>query len=251
VPICFVGATQLTVNAPPIEPYTGPCRGWRATHNATWAPAGPGAIRIHIGGTYAEAAVTYNVTLGDGGSMDISYTLTWQAGALIPRQLGLAFTLPPHLALLTWRRRGQFSSYPSAQIGRPIGDNVPAAPGARPRGRETPTGPWGQDTSELGSRDFRSTKHNITAFRLSATTSSGDQQVTLTASPQQMQHVRAWVNSTAAATQGTGATYLLAAAVSNEGGNPFSRERVLPAPSLRPGAVYGGTVHLLLGKASL
>jgi len=51
--------------------------------------------------------------------------------------------------------------------------------------------------------------------------------------------LRAWV--------APGATQLLAADVSTEGGNPFSREKVLPQPTYAHGDVIAGRVVLQLG----
>ena len=57
------------------------------------------------------------------------------------------------------------------------------------------------------------------------------------------QHGRAWVNATA------GLTYFLTADVSNEGGNPFSREQVLPSPTYSKGSAISGAITLQLGSA--
>ena len=46
-----------------------------------------------------------------------------------------------------------------------------------------------------------------------------------------------------------GGVYLLAADLSNEGGNPFSREKVLPQPTIATGDAVAGAAVLQLGSA--
>lgn len=237
-----LGVQQLTPSTPPVEALTSSLSNWRPSGRPTWSPSGTGAVSLHVNGTYTEAFASYNITLANDGTTTIAYTFTWRAALMVPRQLGLAFTLPPTFSRLSYRRRAQFSWYPETQIGRRSADYVDAAPGPPPSGG-TPSHAWSQDTNELGTKDFRSTRHNITAFRLSATAGDTDAQVTLRASSEQSQHGRAWISG--------GAVRLLAADVSNEGGNPFSRERVLPCPKLAPGTDYRGAVKLSLGKGPM
>jgi hypothetical protein len=110
---------------------------------------------------------------------------------------------------------------------------APLPPGAARNGSA-----WAHDPAPLGCADFRATRHNISAFQLGA----GARALSLVAPPPPAQaHARAWVDGPG------GALHVLAADLSNEGGNPFSRERVLPQPAYKAGDAIAGAATLRLG----
>ena len=151
--------------------------------------------------------------------------------------MGLVFTAPPSLSFLSWRRTAPWSAYPVDHIGRPAADLVPSNAGPPP-GNQTRTGSWSKDPYPLGDADFRSTKHNVTVFELS----DGARAAVLSfVSSGATQHGRAWV--------GPAGIQLLAADFSNEGGNPFSREAVLPHKTISKGDIVTGVATLQLGTA--
>ncbi|HYW81088.1 MAG TPA: glycoside hydrolase family 2 TIM barrel-domain containing protein, partial [Thermoguttaceae bacterium] len=93
--------------------------------------------------------------------------------AAVPRQLGLRFELPETVDSLAWERNAQWSVYPDDHIGRPIGTARAFLPNQDTKealGRQ-PTWAWSQSACPLGTRDFRSTKHNI--YRVSLTDAAG------------------------------------------------------------------------------
>ena len=109
--------------------------------------------------------------------------------------------------------------------------NAGPPPGAAPR-----AGAWSADATPIGSADFRSTRHNVTVFELGAGAHA------LSFLSNGTQAARAWVAA-------DGSVGLLTADVSNEGGNPFSREAVLPHPAVDAGTRVRGVVELQLGSA--
>jgi hypothetical protein len=112
-------------------------------------------------------------------------------------------------------------------VGVSVSSNVGPLPG-----NTTPTTSWNLDQSPLGDNDFRSTKHNVTLFSLASGTSSERR---LSFLSNGTQHGRTWIDE-------NGSVNLLAADVSMEGGNPFSRERVLPSPTYNTGSSIKGSV---------
>jgi hypothetical protein len=74
---------------------------------------------------------------------------------------------PLEVDSLSWKRNGQWSTYPPDHIGRLSGSAV-----ANPHSRDAaglfrvPAGRWSSDANELGSNDFRSTKSNVTGASL-------------------------------------------------------------------------------------
>jgi hypothetical protein len=96
------------------------------------------------------------------------------------QEIGVQFVLSSTLDLLSWSRRGLWSSYPEDHIGRTTGEAPKSVPGAEgERRRVKPEQPWCLDTKDFylfpGShgvlpsggtvpRDFRSRKENILLY---------------------------------------------------------------------------------------
>ena len=234
------GGMQLTEDMPPIVPFNDPLTSW-VFSNRIWAVVGGSAV-VTVTGAYAEAAGTYTFSFDGAARLQAAFSFTWtQASTLNPRQIGLVFDAAPALNSLSWRRNAPWpSTYPPEHIGRPVGNGV--APNAGPApGNVTPTCSWSHDQTPLGDADFRSTRHNVTAFELASAGGDGGASA-LALIADGTQHGRAWLSS-------DGSVRLLAAVLSNEGGNPFSREAVLPHVTIKAGSVVDGAVVLQMGSA--
>ena len=172
----------------------------------------------------------------------MAWTFSWQSATPIsPRQIGVVFGVPLSVgSSLAWSRVTPpwvTARYPSSHIGRPTGSGVTPRAGDTPALNVSREGvDWSADASPLGCADFRSTKHNVTTFTL------GEGDAALSFLSNGTQHGRAWIDSAA------GSAFLLAAVHSCEGGNPFSRERVLPQPTFSQGSLIEGSVFLSLGQ---
>ncbi len=110
--------------------------------------------------------------------------------SVLPRQLGLRFTLPAEQNNLAWNRKGQWSVYPDDHIGRTEG----TTPAFLEKNTEESLGvepewPWSAASSELGIRDFRATKNNIHYASLTDSTGVG-----LKVNSDASQHSRSWVD---------------------------------------------------------
>ncbi len=231
------GGTQLVENMPPILPFNDALTLWTLT-NRTFSIINDSVV-VLLTGSYAEAEGLFTLSFDSTASMQTSYNFKWiSKDNVTPRQVGLVFYAPSELASLSWRRTSQWAStYPIDHIGRPAGDNVPSNVGPVP-GNVTRPWSWANDPSPLGDADFRSTRHNITVFEIG----TGDSVLAFT-SVQGNQHGRVWIAA-------DGTVGLLAADLSNEGDNPFSRERVLPRPTYSNGDIIVGTgTSLQLGSA--
>ena len=230
------GGTQLTEDMPPILPFNDPLANWtlRSRTYATNAEA----VVVTLKGDFTDAAGTFHLAFDGAARLNASYSFTWTAAATVsPRQVGLVFGVPPLLSYLSWRRTTPWSTtYPADHIGRPAGDLVPANAGPEP-GNVSRTGSWCNDPSPLGDADFRSTRHNVSLFELSDASRGA---ALAFVSDGATQHGRACV--------APGGVSLLVADFSNEGGNPFSREAVLPHEELKAGDLISGTATLQLGS---
>ena len=91
----------------------------------------------------------------------------------VPRQMGMRLELPRELDALQWERDALWSVYPADHIGRPRGTASAFVAGldTRELPGQKPEWPWSQTASDLGTRDFRSTKRNL--YRASLTDDHG------------------------------------------------------------------------------
>lgn len=216
LPVNSEGGTQLTEKTV-IKPFNDPCTGWHTT-NLSWHIEGIFAV-VQLNGSYDQASGQYQFRFNTAGNVSVLYSFHWISQTTVkPRQMGLVFTLPRELEILSWKRRGQWTTYPDEQIGRAEGINVSANAG--PISVSTPSKFWGDDATPMGTNDFRETKHNIFSFSLGEVKSTQTRHFTFISNG--TQHGRAWVDAIH--------SYLLAADLSNEGGNSFAREKVLPQP---------------------
>lgn len=222
---------QIYENTPPIEPFNEVLADWTAT-DMSWSESGA-AVRVAVTGRYANASGVFEHVFDNVGTVNISFSFTWtQAAAVTPRQIGVQLTLPASFSTLSWSRNATWGAvYSDTDIGRPEGRNVPANPG--PISIDRPAGCYSQDQTPLGTNDFRATRQNVYWFSLAQT---GGVAGAVHALSDGQNHARAWVDADAQCVR------MLAATLSNEGANPFSRSRVLPRPTIKKGAVVSGVV---------
>lgn len=233
LPIRGEDSMQLTEDQDPWPPWNDALVGWSLT-SRSYAVV-DSAVVVTLNGTYANATGAFTLSFDGDARLHAAYSFEWTDATTHPRQVGLVFSAPADLAQVSWRRLAPYSSYPADHIGRTRGDAVPANVGPVP-GAAAPTGAWANDPSPIGDADFRSTRHNVTVFEVGA----GARALAFVSDG--TQHGRAWI-------AGDGGVRLLAADLSNEGGNPFSRESILPHPVVARGSVVEGVVTVALGSA--
>ena len=235
LPINSEGGTQLTEGMPPILPFNDVLGGW-ILNNRTASIVGSSVV-VTLQCTYqGSASGTYTMSFDGSARLTVDYAFTWTSAAVTPRQVGVVLSAPADLATVSWRRSTPWSTnYPADHIGRSVGDAVPANAGPAPGFNSSRSGPWCKDPSPLGDADFRSTRHNVSVYQLGA----GNRALTFL-SANGTQHGRSWLND-------DGTVSILAADLSNEGGNPFSREAVLPHPVYSAGSLIVGAATFLLG----
>ena len=143
---------------PDVEPFNSACTGWSA-ESVTVSQAND-AVTVTAKGSYAEATGFYAIKIDRSGRAAFSYEFKVRAKT-DPRQYGLVVYLDRSHDLLSWSRRGQWTSYPENHIGRPVGTARALSPDHDTVFRKPPTWDWKDDQTRLGSNDFRSTKTNV------------------------------------------------------------------------------------------
>jgi beta-galactosidase len=141
-------------------PLNRTCTGWRlrSLHPGILKD---GAVQVMSEGDYAEAEGSSSLTFRGNGEIVVEYNFRLRQD-IDPRQWGMVFRTPLEVDSLSWKRSGQWSTYPPDHIGRLSGSAV-----ANPHPRDSaglfraPAGCWSSDANELGSNDFRSTKSNV------------------------------------------------------------------------------------------
>ncbi|MGZ3810428.1 MAG: glycoside hydrolase family 2 TIM barrel-domain containing protein [Mucilaginibacter sp.] len=97
------------------------------------------------------------------GKLITEYQVHYSKADISPYQYGLMLQLPKSFDQLTWKRKGEFTSYPANDIARPEGIAILNA--KQVNGTEewgvVQKGDWKDDANDLGSNDFRSTKRYI------------------------------------------------------------------------------------------
>lgn len=129
---------------------------------------------------------------GDG-ALQVGYEWSLIAPAkLTSRELGVGFVVSRACDTLSWKRRGLWTVYPNDHIGRLEGRATafrdPSGKADDPK--QQPTWPFSQDQTEIGTADFRSTKHNI--FHAALTTASG---ISMRVESDGSHHTRSYVAS--------------------------------------------------------
>lgn len=144
------------------------------------------------------------------GTVTTEYEVQYKGADTLPRQYGLMMQLPKSYDELSWKRKGDFSSYPSNDIARTEGSAMLHAKHAEAvePWRVVPMTDWKDDANELGSNDFRSTKQNIYTVSLKDKDDNGIEVIAGTT-----QSSRSWLQDEA--------IQLLIADYNNNGSEPF------------------------------
>ncbi|MCX6224266.1 MAG: beta-galactosidase, partial [Bacteroidia bacterium] len=120
-------------------------------------------IRITMDVTYTDGKGKQSYLFSPDGKLITEYEVQYTGGDSIPYQYGLLVEIPKYMDKLSWKRKGEFTTYPDNDIGRNEGTtllNARHVNGVEEHGI-IPEGDWKDDTNDLGSNDFRSTKRFI------------------------------------------------------------------------------------------
>ena len=247
-------STQLTEqNDRAYGPWTAPLSNWTSSSLFSWKvdPVSQSYVDVNISGAYQQAQGTFSLRFGGNGSLHAGWDFVWTSAASVnARQIGIVFDLARHVERLSWNRLGQFSFFGPTQIGRNVGKDVmPDAcddffgesGGACGRSGKTE---WRADTNPLGSNDWRSTKSRVLTYSVcggeaDSEVNSGDGCLVLLSDGSH--HGRVWLAQPPLAE----GVRFLAAVLTNEGGNPYSREPVLPHIAVKKGDHVRGGLTLM------
>lgn len=120
-------------------------------------------ISVTMNTTYVDAKGKLLYLFTTSGELIIEYEVEYKGNDTIPYQYGLLMQLPKQFDKLSWKRKGEFTTYPANDIARIEGTAMLDA--RHVNGVEewgvVPTGDWKDDANDLGSNDFRSTKRFI------------------------------------------------------------------------------------------
>lgn len=240
--------SQLTeTNDRSYSPATDTLDGWTAKSKPSFNPVGSNAVRVTIAGSYKQAHGGFDLTFDGTGRMNVAFAFSWVGAPISPRQIGVVFDLSQGVERLSWKRRGQFTYYGTNDIGRnEAGDVLPRPCGTYfgfsgdACGYSEATA-WADDSTPMGTADFRSTRDAVLTYSLCA-------------QPQERACVRLLGNGTVNGEPGTlsarawlngSSVRLLAATLSNEGGNSFTQPiAILPHVKLANGSLVNGEVTL-------
>ncbi|HET6486715.1 MAG TPA: glycoside hydrolase family 2 TIM barrel-domain containing protein [Spirochaetia bacterium] len=130
---------------------------WKATELRSERSGRNAVVRVR--GTYDRFDAEYEWTISPSGEIEIRSTATWNGEETLAREIGLRFSVPLPCEHLEWCRKAEWRSYPADHIGRPRGRaRARAGQAARPL---PPTWSWSEDTTPMGTNDFRSTKRHV------------------------------------------------------------------------------------------
>jgi hypothetical protein len=236
---------------------TDPLANWTSEATPTYVlQNGSTTAVVTIEGRYPDAASgKFELTFDADGGLQTAFHFVWGGATVNVRQLGVVYDLPQMVDKLSWERRGQFSYYSPHDIGRNVGSDVEPMPcndwlwepgfSGGECGYTNDARRYGALSTPMGSNDFRSTKDAIITYSLCTQLhraecvwlrSNGTQNGlpgTLSA--------RAWLH-------GNTSIRMLAATLSNEGGNSFTQPiAVLPHQSVTVNTVVAGVVQMQIG----
>lgn len=117
-----------------------------------------GSVILTSQGHYPNLVGSYRTVIAPGGNVTVSYEFEYGGPAIYAQEVGFRFEVPLRLDHLSWTRQGELSWYPQDHIGALSGEV--AAHSGRPA-FVTPTWPYSEDDSPLGSNQYRSTKRHI------------------------------------------------------------------------------------------
>ncbi|MGA2075622.1 MAG: glycoside hydrolase family 2 TIM barrel-domain containing protein [Terriglobia bacterium] len=117
-----------------------------------------------------DLGAEFEIRIDGHGLITTQYTVRSRQKGM--SEMGIAFLLSSSISKLAWDGKALWSAYPPDHIGRPQGSAMREPNGAAESYRNTPQGPWAQDTKNFflygredpgrhGTNDFRSLKENI------------------------------------------------------------------------------------------
>ncbi|MCC6290437.1 MAG: beta-galactosidase, partial [Chitinophagaceae bacterium] len=120
-------------------------------------------IKIDMEITFKDGTGKQSYFFTTDGKLITEYEVEYTASDLSPYQYGMLLQLPKDMDRLSWKRKGEFSTYPDYDIARNEGMAMLNAKNtnAVEEWGVVPGGHWKDDANELGSNDFRSTKKFI------------------------------------------------------------------------------------------
>ena len=128
-----------------------------------------GDVLVGMNIKYKEGSGQQSYLFKKNGIVEVSYKVKYEENDIKPRQYGMIFQLPKSTNRVSWKRAGAFSSYPADDIGRNRGSaklNARHLATVESIG-EKPEIHWKDEANDLGSRDFRATRTNISWAALS------------------------------------------------------------------------------------
>lgn len=146
-------------------------------------------INVAMNTTYTNAKGKQSYLFSMDGKLVTEYEVMYRGQDTIPYQYGLLLQLPKQMDKLSWKRKGEFTTYPDNDIARNEGTtllNAKHVNGVEEHG-VMPKGDWKDDANDLGSNDFRSTKRYIKTAALQDKNGNG-----ITVSSDGTQSSRSW-----------------------------------------------------------
>jgi hypothetical protein len=180
------------------------------------------ADHLEVQSTKAGVKVSMDIAYHDGsnakqsyffsndGTVTTEYEVQYKGNDTLPRQYGTMIQLPKKLDKLSWKRKGDFSTYSANDIGRTEGSVMLNAKqiASVEEWDVVPKNDWKDDANDLGSNDFRSTKRHIFKASLTDKNNNGVEIIS-----NGSQSVRSWLQD--------GSIQLLVADYNNNGSEPF------------------------------
>ena len=148
----------------PEEPYLWT---WKASQPLVVTREGADVV-LSVTGKYRDAAGSFTYRVTPTGELSLSYDFKYLGPEIHAREIGVRLAVPPWIDTLQWKRRGEWTLYPSDHIGRNEGS---ARAHSGVAAEVPPAHPYSQDDTPMGTNDFRSTKRHIE--RASMTSADG------------------------------------------------------------------------------
>jgi hypothetical protein len=130
---------------------------WRPSSPVKIERDGDDVVAITVG-KYRDAEGKFVYRVSPAGTLEITYDFTYAGSEVRAREIGVELAVPLSMDTLSWKRRGEWTSYPADHIGRNEG-TTKAHSGVAPA--TPPANSYAEDDTPLGTNDFRSTKRNI------------------------------------------------------------------------------------------
>ncbi|PTT01309.1 beta-galactosidase [Pedobacter sp. HMWF019] len=120
-------------------------------------------LKFSMNVSYLDCKGKQSYLFTNDGKLITEYEVQYTKADVSPYQYGLMLQLPKSFDELNWKRKAEFTLYPSNDIARPEGTAMLKAKpmNAVEEWGVVQKGDWKDDANDLGSNDFRSTKRYI------------------------------------------------------------------------------------------